>query len=105
MVEVKERFKDLVDVQIVAFPQEGILSFPNGRELMKEALEIGADVVGGIPHYEYTRIWVRNPSRSFSILRKSTTKKSISIVMKLTTRIQEILKSWLMKPLKGVWAN
>jgi len=55
MVEVKEQFKDLVDLQIVAFPQEGILSFPNGRELMKEALEIGADVVGGIPHYEYTR--------------------------------------------------
>ncbi len=55
MVEVKEQFQDLVDVQIVAFPQEGILSFPNGRELMKEALEIGADVVGGIPHYEYTR--------------------------------------------------
>jgi cytosine deaminase len=55
MVEVKEQFKDLVDVQIVAFPQEGILSFPDGEKLMKEALEIGADAIGGIPHYEYTR--------------------------------------------------
>lgn len=55
MVEVKENFKDLVDVQIVAFPQEGVLSFPNGKKLLEEALKTGADVVGGIPHYEYTR--------------------------------------------------
>jgi cytosine deaminase len=55
MVEVREQFKDLVNVQIVAFPQEGILSFPNGRELLNEALATGADVIGGIPHYEYTR--------------------------------------------------
>lgn len=55
MLEVKENFKGLVDIQIVAFPQEGILSFPNGKELLEEALKLGADAVGGIPHYEYTR--------------------------------------------------
>lgn len=55
LLEVKESFKDLVDVQIVAFPQEGILSYPNGLELMEEALKLGADAVGAIPHYEYTR--------------------------------------------------
>lgn len=55
MVEVKNKFKGLVDVQIVAFPQEGILSYPKGPELMEEALRLGADVVGGIPHYEFTR--------------------------------------------------
>lgn len=44
-----------IDLQIVAFPQEGILSYPNGTELMEKAIEHGADVIGGIPHFEYTR--------------------------------------------------
>lgn len=55
LLTVKEAVKDWVDVQIVAFPQEGILSYPGGTELMEEALRLGADVVGAIPHYEYTR--------------------------------------------------
>jgi len=55
MLEVKEEVSRYVDLQIVAFPQEGILSYPNGQELLEEALRMGADVVGGIPHYEFTR--------------------------------------------------
>jgi cytosine deaminase len=55
MVEVKKEMANFVDIQIVAFPQEGINSYPNGSELMEEALRIGADVVGGIPHFEFTR--------------------------------------------------
>ena len=55
MLEVKEEIKDKVNLQIVAFPQEGIESFKNGRALMEEAVKLGADVVGGIPHFEYTR--------------------------------------------------
>lgn len=55
MLEVRERMAGLVDLQIVAFPQEGIRSFPGGHELMEEAIRLGADVVGGIPHFEYTR--------------------------------------------------
>jgi cytosine deaminase len=53
--ELKETWKDVVTIQLVAFPQQGIYSFPNGEKLMVEALELGADVVGGIPHYEWTR--------------------------------------------------
>ena len=49
LLEVKEEMKDYVDLQLVAFPQEGIQSFPNGAELVEEALKMGADVVGGIP--------------------------------------------------------
>ena len=45
----------MVNLQIVAFPQEGIESYKNGRGLMEEAIKLGADVVGGIPHFEYTR--------------------------------------------------
>ncbi|AKO53344.1 cytosine deaminase [Marinobacter psychrophilus] len=55
MLEVRELVAGFVDLQIVAFPQEGIWSFPNGRELMEEAIRLGADVVGGIPHFEFTR--------------------------------------------------
>ncbi|SNS13534.1 cytosine deaminase [Pseudomonas segetis] len=55
MVEVREETRHLVDLQIVAFPQEGIESFTNGRALMEQAVELGADVVGGIPHFENTR--------------------------------------------------
>ncbi|WP_288754670.1 cytosine deaminase [uncultured Pseudomonas sp.] len=55
MVEVRDEVRDHVDLQIVAFPQEGIESYPDGRALMTEAVAIGADVVGGIPHFENTR--------------------------------------------------
>jgi len=55
MLEVKEEMSPYVDLQLVAFPQEGILSYPNGAELMEESLIMGADAVGGIPHFEFTR--------------------------------------------------
>ena len=52
---IRDELKERIHIQVVAFPQEGLLSFPNGLALMEQALEIGADVVGGIPHFEYTR--------------------------------------------------
>jgi len=55
LVELREQVRGLIDLQLVAFPQQGILGFDGGRELMRKAVEIGADVVGGIPHYELTR--------------------------------------------------
>jgi cytosine deaminase len=55
LLEVREEVRDICELQLVAFPQDGILSFPHGKELMDEALRLGADVVGGIPHYEWTR--------------------------------------------------
>jgi cytosine deaminase len=55
LVELREEARGLVDLQLVAFPQQGILGFDGGRELMREAVEVGADVVGAIPHYELTR--------------------------------------------------
>ncbi|WP_293795339.1 cytosine deaminase [uncultured Pantoea sp.] len=55
MLEVKAEMAPWIDIQIVAFPQEGILSYPNGEALLEEALRMGADVVGAIPHYEFTR--------------------------------------------------
>lgn len=55
MLEVRKETRHLIDLQIVAFPQEGIESYAGGRALMEQAIELGADVVGGIPHFENTR--------------------------------------------------
>jgi cytosine deaminase len=55
LLELRERVRDVVGLQVVAFPQEGIVSFPRGAELLEEAVRRGADVVGAIPHYEDTR--------------------------------------------------
>ncbi len=55
LLELKQELRDFVEIQIVAFPQEGICSFPNGKELLKKAMELGADAVGAIPHFEFTR--------------------------------------------------
>lgn len=55
MLELKDELKDYVTVQIVAFPQEGIQSYPNGKALLENAVKMGADCVGAIPHFEFTR--------------------------------------------------
>jgi len=55
MLELREELKDFITIQIVAFPQEGILSYPDGKSLMENAVRMGADAVGAIPHFEFTR--------------------------------------------------
>ncbi|MDQ9169574.1 amidohydrolase family protein [Oxalobacteraceae bacterium R-40] len=52
LLELKEEYRDLLDIQIVAFPQEGICKSPGTTELMEEAMSMGADVVGGCPYNE-----------------------------------------------------
>ncbi|OAN12971.1 cytosine deaminase [Photobacterium jeanii] len=71
MLEVKEEMKEWVDIQIVAFPQEGILSYPNGKELLEKAVQMGADVVGAIPHFEFTREYgIESLHFAFELARK-----------------------------------
>jgi len=55
MLELREELKDFITLQIVAFPQEGIQSFPDGEALMRRAAEMGVDAIGAIPHFEFTR--------------------------------------------------
>lgn len=55
ILELRDELKDEVNIQIVAFPQDGIMSFPNGEQLMENAAKMGADVLGAIPHFEFTR--------------------------------------------------
>jgi len=55
LLELRDEVREVVDLRLIAFPQDGILSFPDGDELMREAMRLGCDVIGGIPHYELTR--------------------------------------------------
>lgn len=55
LLKAKEEYKDKVDLQIVAFPQDGIAREPGAYELVEEALKLGADVVGGIPWIEFSK--------------------------------------------------
>lgn len=55
MLEIREELKDNVTIQIVAFPQEGMYAYKGGDEMVEEALKMGADCVGSIPHFEWAR--------------------------------------------------
>lgn len=76
MLELREEVKDTVDIQIVAFPQEGMYMYKGGLELVEEALKMGADVVGGIPHYE--------PAREFG-------EKSIHDIIRLALKYDKMI--------------
>ena len=52
MLEVREKVRGYIDLQLVAFPQDGLYRAPNGRENLIRALDMGVEVVGGIPHFE-----------------------------------------------------
>lgn len=54
LLRAKEEFKGVVELQVVAFPQDGIVRDPGAEDYVRQALELGADVVGGIPWIEYT---------------------------------------------------
>lgn len=68
LLAVREAVKPWMTLQVVAFPQDGLYGSPQNEELMQEALRLGADVVGGIPHYELTREdGVRSVHRIFEL--------------------------------------
>nr|MBA3771405.1 amidohydrolase family protein [Ramlibacter sp.] len=54
LLEVKRRVAPYIDLQLVAFPQDGVLRTPGGEDNLKRALDRGVDIVGGIPHFERT---------------------------------------------------
>ena len=76
MLEMKEDLKHIVDIQIVAFPQQGMYTYKGGLELVEEALKMGADIVGGIPHYE--------PAREFG-------EKSVHDIVKLALKYDKLI--------------
>jgi len=56
LIRAREEFKGIVDIQVVAFAQDGLVREPGAEELMRQAMDLGADVVGGIPWIEYTDV-------------------------------------------------
>ncbi len=71
LLEVRDAVRDWITVQVVAFPQDGVYGSPKNEELLEEALRLGADAVGGIPHYELTREdGVRSVHRIFELAAK-----------------------------------
>lgn len=55
LLKAREEYRGRVELQVVAFPQDGVAREPGAKELVKQALDLGADVVGGIPWIEFTR--------------------------------------------------
>lgn len=55
VLELKERYRDLLEIQVIAFPQDGIEACPTNEARMAEALRMGADGVSAVPHLERTR--------------------------------------------------
>ncbi|MBW4475263.1 MAG: cytosine deaminase [Stenomitos rutilans HA7619-LM2] len=71
LLEVRETVKDWITLQVVAFPQDGIFGSSQNDHLMEQAMEMGADAVGGIPHYELTREdGVKSVHRIFELAQK-----------------------------------
>ena len=54
LLEVREELRPWIDLQLVAFPQDGYFRHPEAQNLLPKALDLGVDVVGGIPHFERT---------------------------------------------------
>ncbi|MGB3636616.1 MAG: cytosine deaminase [Rivularia sp. (in: cyanobacteria)] len=71
LLELRDEVKDWITLQVVAFPQDGIYSDSQNEILLEKALEMGADAVGGIPHYELTREnGVNSVKRTFELAEK-----------------------------------
>jgi len=71
LLRVRDEMADLVTIQVTAFPQDGIYSDPRNEDLFERALELGADCVGGIPHYEpSSELGLREVHRVFELAKK-----------------------------------
>jgi cytosine deaminase len=68
LIKAREEFTGIVDLQVVAFPQDGVVRDPGAEDYIRSAMELGADVVGGIPWIEYTEEDMREHiNRMFAI--------------------------------------
>ncbi len=71
LLRLRDEMADLVTIQVTAFPQDGIYSHPDNEALFERALQLGADCVGGIPHYEPTaELGLREVHRVFELAKQ-----------------------------------
>ena len=80
LLKLRDEFRGVVDLQVVAFPQDGLLRDPGAEDLVREAVELGADVVGGIPWIEYTDDDAREHVRRMCTLAAEHSRKVAMLV-------------------------
>lgn len=78
LLHVRERVKPYLDLQLVAFPQDGVLRTPGALDNLKRALDLGVDVVGGIPHFERT---MRDGAESVRLLCELAAERGLPVDM------------------------
>ena len=78
LLEVREELRPYLDLQLVAFPQDGYFRHPEAVSLLPKALDLGVDVVGGIPHFERT---MAEGTRSVSALCEIAEKRGLMVDM------------------------
>ena len=78
LLQVRERVKPYLDLQLVAFPQDGVLRSPSALANLKRALDLGVDVVGGIPHFERT---MADGARSVELLCELAAERGLPVDM------------------------
>ncbi|MDX1432851.1 MAG: cytosine deaminase [Gammaproteobacteria bacterium] len=78
LLELREELAAFVDLQLVAFPQEGYLRHDAARDALERALDLGVDVIGGIPHYERT---AAEGARSVTLLCELAAERGVMVDM------------------------
>ena len=78
LLDVKRRVAPYIDLQLVAFPQDGVLRSPGALALLQQALDKGVDVVGGIPHFERT---MADGARSVTLLCEIAAQRALMVDM------------------------
>jgi cytosine deaminase len=78
LLEVKKRVAPYLDLQLVAFPQDGVLRSPGALENLKRSLDLGVEVVGGIPHFERT---MADGAESVKILTELAAQRGLRVDM------------------------
>ncbi len=78
LLEIREEFKKFIDLQLVAFPQDGYLRSPGSVENLTRALDMGVNVVGGIPHFERT---MKEGAQSIKLLCELAAERGLPVDM------------------------
>ena len=98
LLDVRRRVAPYLDMQLVAFPQDGLLRSPTAFANLKRAIAMGVDVVGGIPHFE--RTWRRAPTRCVCCANSLPPRDCgwTCIATSRTIRCRATLKRWRPRP-------
>ena len=95
LLHVKETVKESLDIQLVAFPQDGYLRWPGYVENLARALDRGVEVIGGIPHFERTAAEGAQSVRALCEIAAARGLRWISIATRPTIRHRAMSRRWL----------